>query len=43
MSQVLRHAGALAALPVHLTYLALAVAWAGDFTAAATLIAEVDA
>ena len=40
--QVLRDAGALAALPVHLTYLGMAVAWAGDFAAAASLIAEVD-
>jgi DNA-binding CsgD family transcriptional regulator len=40
--QVLRDAGALAALPVHLTYLGMAVAWAGDFAAAVSLIAEVD-
>ena len=40
--QVLRDAGALAALPVHLTYLGMAVAWAGDFAGAASVIAEVD-
>jgi hypothetical protein len=40
--QVLRDAGALAASPVHLTYLGMAVAWAGDFATAASLIAEVD-
>jgi DNA-binding CsgD family transcriptional regulator len=40
--QVLRDAGALAALPVHLTYLGMAVVWAGDFAGAASLIAEID-
>ena len=29
-------------MPVHLTYLGMAVAWAGDFAGAASLIAEVD-
>jgi DNA-binding CsgD family transcriptional regulator/tetratricopeptide (TPR) repeat protein len=40
--QVLRDAGALAALPIHLTYLAMATLWTGDFAGAASLIAEVD-
>ena len=40
--QVLRDAGALAALPVHLTYLGMALAWEGDFAGAASLIAEID-
>ena len=40
--QVLRDAGALAALPVHLTYLGMAIVWAGDFAGAASLIAEID-
>jgi DNA-binding CsgD family transcriptional regulator/tetratricopeptide (TPR) repeat protein len=40
--QVVRHAGALAVLPIDLTELALATAWAGDFDAAAALIAEVE-
>jgi DNA-binding CsgD family transcriptional regulator/tetratricopeptide (TPR) repeat protein len=40
--QVLRDAGALAALPIHLTYLANAGLWIGDFAGAASLIAEVD-
>jgi DNA-binding CsgD family transcriptional regulator/tetratricopeptide (TPR) repeat protein len=40
--QVLRDIGALAALPIHLTYLAMATLWTGDFAGAASLIAEVD-
>ena len=40
--QVVRDAGALAELPIHLTYLAMVVMWTGDFTGAASLIAEVD-
>ena len=41
-AQVVRHAGALAALPVHLTYLGMAIAWTGDFAGAASLVAEID-
>ncbi|HEX6023483.1 MAG TPA: ATP-binding protein, partial [Solirubrobacter sp.] len=40
--QLVRDAGALAALPVHLTYLANAILWMGDFTGAASLVAEID-
>ncbi|MGZ6638064.1 MAG: ATP-binding protein [Solirubrobacteraceae bacterium] len=40
--QVVRDAGALAALPIHLTYLANASIWMGDFAGAASLISEVD-
>jgi DNA-binding CsgD family transcriptional regulator/tetratricopeptide (TPR) repeat protein len=40
--QMLRDAGALAELPMHLTYQAMSVAWTGDFAGAASLIAEVD-
>jgi ATP/maltotriose-dependent transcriptional regulator MalT len=40
--QVVRDAGALAALPIHLTYLANATLWIGDFAGAASLIAEVE-
>jgi ATP/maltotriose-dependent transcriptional regulator MalT len=40
--QVLRDAGALAALPIHLTYQAMATMWTGDFAGAASLIAEVE-
>jgi DNA-binding CsgD family transcriptional regulator len=40
--EVLRQAGALAALPVHLTYLGMATAWAGDLTHVAALVAEID-
>ena len=40
--QVLRDAGALAALPVHLTYLGMATVWLGDFAGAASLVAEID-
>ncbi len=40
--QVLRDAGALAALPIHLTYLAMATVWTGDFAGAASLVAEVE-
>ena len=40
--QVVRDAGALAALPVHLSYLAMVTSWMGDFEYAASLIAEVE-
>jgi DNA-binding CsgD family transcriptional regulator len=40
--QVLRDAGALAALPVHLSDLGMVTAWQGDFAGAASLIAELD-
>ncbi|HEY2202054.1 MAG TPA: ATP-binding protein, partial [Solirubrobacteraceae bacterium] len=40
--QLVRDAGALAQLPNHLSALALASAWSGDFAAAASLVAEVD-
>ncbi|GIM91995.1 helix-turn-helix transcriptional regulator [Paractinoplanes toevensis] len=40
--RVARDAGELAALPSHLTYLAMAVAWNGDFAATESLIAELD-
>jgi DNA-binding CsgD family transcriptional regulator len=41
-ARVVRDAGELAALPVHLTYLAMAVAWTGDLTAAESLVAEIE-
>ena len=34
---------AVAELPLHLTYQAMAVMWTGDFAGAASLIAELDA
>lgn len=40
--EVLREVGALAQLPIHLTYLAMATVWTGDFAGAASLIAEVE-
>lgn len=40
--QAVRDAGALAVLPVHLTYLGMAVVWTGDFAGAASLVAEID-
>ena len=40
--QVVRDAGALAALPIYLTYLAMATMWTGDFAGAASLVAEID-
>jgi hypothetical protein len=40
--QVLRDAGALAALPIHLTYLAMASMWLGDFAGGASLVAEIE-
>jgi DNA-binding CsgD family transcriptional regulator len=40
--QVVRDAGALAELPVHLSYFAMVVMWTGDFAGAASLIAELD-
>jgi DNA-binding CsgD family transcriptional regulator len=40
--QLVRDAGALAQLPIHLSALALARAWTGDFAAAASLVAEID-
>jgi DNA-binding CsgD family transcriptional regulator len=40
--QVVRDAGALAALPIHLTYLGMGIVWTGDFAGAASLVAEID-
>ena len=40
--QLLRDAGVLARLPIHLSALAITTAWIGDFTGAAALIAESD-
>jgi DNA-binding CsgD family transcriptional regulator len=40
--QVLRDAGALAALPIHLTYLGMGILWTGDFAGAASLVAEIE-
>jgi DNA-binding CsgD family transcriptional regulator len=40
--QVVRDAGALAALPIHLTYLGMGIVWTGDFAGAASLVAEVE-
>ncbi len=40
--QVVRDAGALAVLPIHLTYLAMNIVWTGDFAGAASLVAEID-
>jgi DNA-binding CsgD family transcriptional regulator/tetratricopeptide (TPR) repeat protein len=40
--QLVRDAGALAALPLHLSALAIANAWIGDFAGAASNIAEAD-
>jgi DNA-binding CsgD family transcriptional regulator len=40
--QLVRDAGALAELPLHLSALAIANAWAGDFAGAASNIAEAD-
>jgi DNA-binding CsgD family transcriptional regulator/tetratricopeptide (TPR) repeat protein len=40
--QIVRDAGALAVLPIHLTYLAMAIVWTGDFAGAASLVAEID-
>jgi DNA-binding CsgD family transcriptional regulator len=42
MLQLVRDAGALAQLPIHLSGLALARAWSGDLAGAATLVAEID-
>src|SRR5205809_3686844 len=36
--QVVRDAGALASLPIHLTYLGMAIVWTGDFAGAASLV-----
>jgi DNA-binding CsgD family transcriptional regulator len=41
-AQVVRDAGALASLPIHLTYLGMAIVWTGDFAGAASLVAEID-
>ena len=41
-AQIVRDAGALAALPVHLTYLGMGVVWTGDFAGAASVVAEID-
>jgi DNA-binding CsgD family transcriptional regulator len=40
--QLVRDAGALAQLPLHLSALGLAIAWIGDFAGAESLIAEID-
>ena len=40
--QVVRDAGALAALPIHLTYLGMGILWTGDFAGAASLVAEIE-
>jgi hypothetical protein len=40
--QVVRDAGALAALPIHLAYLGMADTWLGDLGEAGSLVAEVD-
>ncbi|MBV8988887.1 MAG: AAA family ATPase, partial [Solirubrobacterales bacterium] len=40
--QVVREAGALAALPIHLTYLGMGIVWTGDFAGTASLVAEVE-
>ncbi|HVD15156.1 MAG TPA: LuxR C-terminal-related transcriptional regulator, partial [Actinomycetota bacterium] len=40
--QLVRDAGALAQLPIHLSALALARAWIGDLAGAASLVAEID-
>jgi DNA-binding CsgD family transcriptional regulator len=40
--QLARDVGALAQLPIHLSALALARAWTGDFAGAAALVAEID-
>jgi DNA-binding CsgD family transcriptional regulator len=40
--QVVRDAGALASLPIHVTYLGMATLWLGDFAGAASLVAEVE-
>jgi DNA-binding CsgD family transcriptional regulator len=40
--QLVRDAGALAELPIHLAALGLAKAWIGDFAGAASLVAESD-
>jgi DNA-binding CsgD family transcriptional regulator len=40
--QVVRDAGALADLPIHLTYLGMGVVWTGDFAGAASVVAEID-
>jgi DNA-binding CsgD family transcriptional regulator/tetratricopeptide (TPR) repeat protein len=40
--QVVRDAGALAELPIHLMYLSMVVMWTGDFAGADSLIAEIE-
>ena len=40
--QLVRDAGALAELPIHLSALGIATAWIGDFASTASLIAEAD-
>jgi DNA-binding CsgD family transcriptional regulator len=40
--QLVRDAGALAQLPIHLSAVALARAWTGDLAGAASLVAEID-
>jgi DNA-binding CsgD family transcriptional regulator len=39
---IVRGAGALAQLPIHLSSAAMAVAWTGDFAGADSLVAEID-
>ena len=39
-AQLVREAGALSELPIHLSALGIAMAWIGDFTGAASLVAE---
>ena len=41
--RIVRDAGALAQLPIHLAESAVAISWMGDFAGAAALIAEADA
>jgi ATP/maltotriose-dependent transcriptional regulator MalT len=41
-ARVVRDAGALADLPIHLTYLGMGVVWTGDFAGAASVVAEID-
>jgi DNA-binding CsgD family transcriptional regulator len=42
MVQLVRDAGALAQLPIHLSAVALGRAWTGDFAGASSLVAEID-
>jgi DNA-binding CsgD family transcriptional regulator/tetratricopeptide (TPR) repeat protein len=40
--QLVREAGALAALPIYLTYLGMATVWLGDLAGAASFVAEIE-